>query len=369
MAQGKIHDVDVLVVGAGPTGLTLAVELARRGVTHLVIDSNAAPAVGSRGKGLQPRSLEVLDDLGVVDEMLAHGTTGLPLRMHQGPELTVELATAGSGPRPGIPYPDLVLLPEWRVEQILRDRLSGLDGEVVFGATLTSFEQDDAGVTATLDNGDTVRARYLVGCDGGHSTVRRRLGATMAGRTHDDQYFLVGDVRVAGLTDDAAYAWFTEDGGYLAVSPLPQADGAWQFQANVVPGLDGSVPEPTSEIFRELFTARSGRTDVVLAEASWLSRYRFNARMVEHYRHGRVFLAGDAAHVHSPAGGQGMNTGIQDAYNLGWKLAAVLDGAPPTARRSGFSTSSAEPIGASWDSGLRPARRCGGSRPRRCAPT
>ncbi|MGW4714218.1 FAD-dependent monooxygenase [Nocardia sp. NPDC004260] len=325
----KIQSTDVLVVGAGPTGLTLAVELARRGIAHRVIDRGSGPAIGSRGKGLQPRSLEVLDDLGVIDRILATGEAGLPLRMYQDHEFTAELATTtGSGPRPGIPYPDLVLLPEWRVEKVLRDRLAELGSKVAFGVELASFEQDAEGVTAVLDHGEIVRARYLVGCDGGHSTVRRQLGATMAGRTHDDQYFLVGDVRVGGLSADAAYAWFTEGGGYLAVSPLPHADGVWQFQANVVPGPDGSVPEPTLDIFRELFTARSGRADVVLDEATWLSRYRFNARMVDRYRYGRVYLAGDAAHVHSPAGGQGMNTGIQDSYNLGWKLAAVLGGAP-----------------------------------------
>ncbi|GAB3967592.1 FAD-dependent oxidoreductase [Actinoallomurus acanthiterrae] len=330
MAQHtEISETEVLVVGAGPTGLTLALELARRGVPHLVIDRNEGPATGSRGKGLQPRSLEVLDDLGVIEEILAAGAVGLPLRLHQGRELAVELATStGSGPRPGVPHPDLVLLPEWRVEKVLRDRLTGLGTEVAYGAALVSFRQDDDGVTAVLEDGSTVHARYLAGCDGGHSTVRRGLGATMNGRTHDDQYFLVGDVKIDGLSDDAAYAWFGQDGTYLAVSPLPAADGAWQYQANVVPGPDGSVPEPTPDLFRELFAARSGRADVVLTEATWLSRYRFNARMVDRYRHGRVFLAGDAAHVHSPAGGQGMNTGIQDAYNLGWKLAAVLSGAP-----------------------------------------
>ncbi|MGW6503741.1 FAD-dependent monooxygenase [Nonomuraea angiospora] len=320
---------DILISGAGPTGLTLAIELGRRGVPHLIIDRNPEPAPGSRGKGLQPRSLEVLHDLGVIDEIRAHGTTGLPLRLYQGHELSVELATASAKePRPDVPYPDLVLLPEWRVEAILRDRLAELGGKVVFGAELTGFEQDEDGVTATLSTGEQVRARYLVGCDGGHSTVRRALGLSMDGRTHDDQYFLVGDVTVDGLADDAAHAWFGPDGAYLALSPLPHAGGAWQYQANVVPGQDGTVPEPTLDIFRRLFAERSGRADVTLREATWLSRYRFNARMVGSYRQGRVFLAGDAAHVHSPAGGQGMNTGIQDSYNLGWKLAAVLGGAP-----------------------------------------
>ncbi|WP_433516265.1 FAD-dependent monooxygenase [Nonomuraea sp. CA-143628] len=321
--------IDVLVVGAGPTGLTLAVELARRGIAHRVIEAAEGPQIGSRGKGLQPRSLEILDDLGVIDEILATGRVGLDLRLYQDGQLMTELATAtGTGARPGVPYPDLVLLPEWRVERVLRERHAELGGSVDFATELVDLEQDNDGVTATLRGGERVRARYLVGADGGHSTVRKLLGAGMAGRTHDDQYFLVGDVIVEGLADDASYAWFGEGGSYLALSPLPHADGAWQYQANVIP--DPTVPEPSLEIFRELFAQRSGRTDVTLTGATWLSRYRFNARMVEHYRHGRVFLAGDAAHVHSPAGGQGMNTGIGDAYNLGWKLAAILDGAADT---------------------------------------
>lgn len=252
----------------------------------------------------------------------------MPLRLHQNQKFAVELATAGSGPRPGVPYPDLLVIPEWRVEQVLADRLRELGSSVSFGCGLTSFRQDEDSVIAELDTGETIRARYLIGCDGGHSTVRRQLGLGMQGLTHDDQHFLVGDVVIDGLDDDAAYAWFSEDGGYLAVSPLPQADGAWQFQANVLPAPDGTIPEPTLDLFRRLFADRTGRTDITMSRPTWLSRYRFNARMVDRYRQGRVFLAGDAAHVHSPAGGQGMNTGIQDAYNLGWKLAAVLDGAP-----------------------------------------
>lgn len=324
----SLREVDVLVVGAGPTGLTLAVELARRGVDHVLVERTPSPALGSRGKGLQPRSLEVLDDLGVIDEILANSTHGMPLRLHQDGRAVAELPTSTFEVQPGVPHPDLLVLPEWRVEQVLRDRLGELGGCVEFGVGLESFDQDDTGVTVTLGDGGVIRARYVVGCDGGRSTVRKRLGATMDGHTHDDQYFLVGDVRVDGLGDDAIHTWFGEDGSFLALAPLPNAGGTWQYQANVLPGEDGTVPEPTPEIFAELFHRRSGLHDVTVRDPAWLSRYRFNARMVADYRYGRVFLAGDAAHVHSPAGGQGMNTGIQDAYNLGWKLAAVLAGGP-----------------------------------------
>lgn len=324
----NLREVDVLVVGAGPTGLTLAVELARRGVVHAVVECSPSPAIGSRGKGLQPRSLEVLHDLGVIDEILLNSTRGMPLRLYLGGRSVAELPTSTFAVQPGVPYPDLLMLPEWRVEQVLRDRLGEMSSCVEFGRGLESFEQDATSVTVTLEDGAVIRAQYVVGCDGGRSTVRKNLGAAMEGQTHDDQYFLVGDVRVDGLADDAGYAWFGEDGGYLALAPLPNAGGTWQYQANVLPSEDGTVPEPTLEVFADLFHRRSGLEDATVRDPTWLSRYRFNARMVADYRYGRVFLAGDAAHVHSPAGGQGMNTGIQDAYNLGWKLAAVLDGGP-----------------------------------------
>ncbi|WP_167131572.1 FAD-dependent monooxygenase [Paramicrobacterium chengjingii] len=324
----EVHDVDVLLIGAGPTGLTLAVELARRRVDHVLIDREVGSAIGSRGKGLQPRSLEVLDDLGVLDTIIANSTSSMGLRLYQGTQQEFELSTTGTAKtKPGVPHPDLLVLPEWRVEQVLHDLLCEFGGRVERRAELADIEQEESSVLATLVDGRRIRARYLVGCDGGRSTVRRLLGAPMLGQTHADQYFLVGDVKVDGLDDTVSHAWFGEDGSYLALAPLPNADGAWQYQANVLLGPDGVAPEPTLEIFNELFYHRSGRQDVILSEPTWLSGYRFNTRMVANYRFGRVFLAGDAAHVHTPAGGQGMNTGIQDAYNLGWKMAATLTGA------------------------------------------
>ncbi|NRQ36521.1 3-(3-hydroxyphenyl)propionate hydroxylase [Nonomuraea sp. NN258] len=325
----NVVECDVLVVGAGPTGLTLSAELARRGIRHQLIERAPEPQTGSRGKGLQPRSLEILRDLGVVDEILATGTVGMPLRLFRDHRQIAELPTASGGPRPGVPYPDLVVLPQWRVERILRDRLHTLGLDVRFGAELLAAEQDGTGVTATVRQGQAeqvVRAGYLVGCDGGHSTVRKLLGARLIGHTREQSLY-VGDVRIAGLPDDAAYTWFGRDGSYLAVAPLPHSGGAWQLQATPEPGSPSVLPAPTLGTFQRLFAERSGRTGVRLSEASWLSSFRFNTRMVDSYRHGRIFLAGDAAHVHTPAGAQGMNTGIQDAYNLGWKLAAALGGA------------------------------------------
>ena len=320
--------ISVLIVGAGPTGLTLACELARRGVGFRIVDAAPRPPVGSRGKGLQPRSLEVLDDLGVVDEIVASGTFHLPFRAYDGATvLGVADMHEGRFPTPNVPYASPLIIPQWRVEEILRHRIEALGGAVELGTELTDFRQDADGVTATLARGgatEEVRADYLVGCDGGRSDVRRELGVRFDGETREAERMLIGDFRVDGLDRDHWHVWPKAPGGALLLCPLPGTD-AFQLQA-IVTG-EGEL-ELSLAAFQKVVDERSGRTDLRLREPTWLSLYRANVRMVDRYRVGRVFLAGDAAHVHSPAGGQGMNTGIQDAYNLGWKLGQVAVGAP-----------------------------------------
>ena len=316
--------VSVLIAGAGPTGLTLAIELARRGVSHRVVDTAPGPRPGSRGKGLQPRTLELLDDLGILDRVLAHGRVGMPIRS-TAPGGTVTLAGGPVTTRSDdIPHPDGVITPQWRVEETLRARLAELGGAVEFGATLTHVDQDDDGVRATVTTAsdtDVVTAQWLVGCDGGHSTVRRQVGIAFAGRTAEDIRMIVADVAVDGLDPDAWQMWRHPD-GMFALCPLPSTD-LWQLQAAVAPDLEPVLDRSGLQSTIEL---RTGRTDVTLREVRWSSLWRANVRLVDRYRQGRVLLAGDAAHIHSPAGGQGMNTGIQDAHNLAWKLAAVVTG-------------------------------------------
>ncbi|WP_066376159.1 FAD-dependent oxidoreductase [Herbidospora mongoliensis] len=316
--------MDVLVVGAGPTGLTLACDLARRGVTVRVIDRAPEFPRGSRGKGLSPRSLEVFDDLGVIDRLLAAGTTHLPHRKYRGAEVVAEVdPEAGRVATPGVPYPVGLLVPQWRVEQILRERLADFGVTVERGAELRTFTQDVGGVTATV--GETeIRARYVVGCDGGHSTVRRTLGLRLHGETPDIQLMAVGDVEVDGLGRDAWHQWFA-DGGAVMLCPLPGTD-AFQVQASHELAPDGTPLEPSLETFQRTFDRVAGVPGVRLHDLTWRSTYRVNVRMVDRLRVGRVFLAGDAAHVHPIAGGLGMNTGVQDAYNLGWKIGHVLAG-------------------------------------------
>jgi 2-polyprenyl-6-methoxyphenol hydroxylase-like FAD-dependent oxidoreductase len=318
--------IDVLIAGAGPTGLVLACELARRNVAFRLIDALPQPSVASRGKGLQPRSLEVFDDLGVVDRILAGGRFHVPMRFHDvdGSVKDHDLYE-GQQPTSAAPYGSPLMIPQWRVETILRERLAQWGGRVELATSLEDLVQDETGVTATLmRNGtaQTVRANWLVACDGGRSKTRRMLGVDFIGETLETHRMFVGDVRATGIDREFWHAWRSED-GVVALAPLPGTD-TFQFQASLSPD---APTEPSLQVFQEILDRRTKGSDIRLHDATWMSFWRANVRMVDRYRVGRAFLAGDAAHVHSPAGGQGMNTGIQDAYNLGWKLAAVVAGA------------------------------------------
>ena len=317
----------MLIVGAGPTGLALACVLARRGAALRIIDKASEYFTGSRGKGLQPRSLEVLEDLGAIDRILANGRFHLPFRAYDGATVLGDHDMhADRFPTPDVPYASPLIIPQWRVEQILRERLAEYGGRVELSTELIGFEQHGDGVTATLgrpDGTEQVAAEYMVGADGGRSFVRKQLGVGFEGETWTSERMLIGDVQVDGLDREHWHSWPKHAAGWVALCPLPSTD-AFQLQAQIAAD---EPDEPTLERFQQIIDERTGRRDIRLHDATWLSLYRANVRMVDRYRVGRVFLAGDAAHVHSPAGGQGMNTGIQDAYNLGWKLGEVLAGA------------------------------------------
>lgn len=318
--------VAVLIVGAGPTGLTLACELARRNVAFRLVEASESPQRGSRGKGLQPRSLEVFEDLGVADLIVANGRMGMPMRVTAPDGRTTVRGDQRPEPRPDMPYPTSLITPEWRIEEALRAKLVELGGAVEFGSELRSFATSDEEVLATVavrGAVETVAARWLVGCDGGHSLVRKQAGIAFEGETREDVRMIVADVEVEGLDRDAWHIW-SHDEGLVALCPLPSTT-VFQLQASISPNQDGDLTLPNMQ---EILERRSGRSDIRLCKPEWSTLWRANVRLAEHYRRGRVFLAGDAAHIHSPAGGQGMNTGVQDAQNLGWKLAAVDAGAP-----------------------------------------
>ncbi|MEV6255434.1 FAD-dependent monooxygenase [Nocardia sp. NPDC051911] len=316
----------VLVAGAGPTGLTLALDLARRDIPVRIVDKAATFFAGSRGDGIQPRTLEVFDDLGVLDAVLAAGMPTPVMRVHLGGEFVTERRMSEPvEPTPAVPYPNLWVLGQSRTEAILRERLAEFGVHVELDTALTGFTQDDDGVTVTLEHDgtpETVRAAYLIGADGGKSTVRKTLGIPFEGSTDESLRMLLGDVRADALDHEFGY-WFAaadEPMRGIALSPLP---GGRQFQ--FAAPLTGDA-EPSLELLQEYVDRYCGRDDVTLTDLTWVTVWRPNIRLAQRFRDGRAFLAGDAAHAHPPTGGQGMNTGIQDAYNLGWKLAAALAG-------------------------------------------
>nr|WSW67466.1 FAD-dependent monooxygenase [Streptomyces sp. NBC_00995] len=316
----------VLIVGSGPTGLTLAIDLARWAVDVTIIDKAPQFPRSSRAKGPDSRSLEVLEDLGVVEEVLAAGGAPLPMRKYRGGVAVAEADPfAGVHPTPDSPYARPRMIAQWRLEEVLRGRLATYGVRVALGAELVGLKQRGTSVSASLADGREIEARYVVGCDGGHSAVRKLLGIPFEGKTDETQMMVCGDVEAEGPDRGVWHQWFDEDGAVM-LCPIPGTRSGWWFQAGPETDTSGAPVPPSLDSFRRLFAKHTGLPGTLLTQATLLSTYRVNERMVDRYRVGRVFLAGDAAHVHSIAGGLGMNTGIQDAYNLGWKLARVASG-------------------------------------------
>lgn len=315
------HDIDVLIAGAGPTGSTLAADLLRRGLRVRLVDKAPHAFTGSRAKGLQPRTQEVLEDLGVLHEAHAEGGPYPLAGLHLGPFTAPWRMQQRNRPTPDVPYPNILLLPQHRTDAILHRLLDRLGLRVEFGTALEDFEQDAGGVTATLASGEKVRSAYLVGADGGASTVRTRAGLRFTGETDDSDRTLLIDGTIDDLSRDRWHIWPRAHGTSVGACPLPHSD---QFQIMIK-----LSPDETPDLDHDALTARlQALTGLKMRDITWTSVFRPNVRLVERYRTGRVFLAGDAAHVHTPAGAQGLNTGVQDAYNLGWKLGQVLAGAP-----------------------------------------
>ncbi|MDA8514191.1 MULTISPECIES: FAD-dependent oxidoreductase [unclassified Citrobacter] len=320
--------IDVLICGAGACGLTLAIELARRGVTFRLIDKISVPFPGSRGKGIQPRTQEMFEDIGVLDRVVAAG--GLYPRQRRyrdnGNYTESDIAEQVS-PTSEEPYSLPLMVPQFTTERILRERLNELGHNVEFGCRLTGFVQNNSHVTARLscanENESTVHACYLVGADGGRSLVRKTLGVDFPGKTLN-VHALVADVVLTGLSRDVWHQFGEGDmQRMLTICPLA-GTGLFQIQAPVLPDAQTDL---SAGGLTALIATRTGRQNILVQSVAWASDYHMNARLAERYRVGRVFLAGDAAHVHPPTGGQGLNTSVQDASNLAWKLAASLQGA------------------------------------------
>lgn len=329
-------DTDVLIAGAGSAGLVLACDLARRGVRLRIVEMQPAPPdhrSGSRGKGIQPRTLEIYDDLGVIEAVHAAGGPYSPAMAWDGPK---QLGPAKfhrievRQPTSDVPYPSMWMLLQPRALDILRTRLRELGGDVEYGTKLSGLVQDANGVTATLERADgrtaTVCAAYVVGADGARGFVRGAAGIDFASEAIDPHPMITADVVIPELEPTHWHMWDQAEGGALWLGPLAQMKHAFQLYAK----FERDLPDLSVETLRQLVKQRTGRPELNVTEVYFASPFGSRSGMAQHFRAGRVFLVGDAAHVHPPAGGQGMNTAVQDAYNLGWKLGQVLrHGAPP----------------------------------------
>src|SRR2546423_3563555 len=321
---------EVLVVGAGPTGLALAAHLVALGVQPRIVDRAPDRVHESRALAIQPRTLEVLAPIGVSDELVALGNPGVRLTLHTRARV-VDLPLFDLGLE-DTAYPYLLFLSQAETERVLGEWLAERGVQVERGIALTGLHIDAEGATATLHPADGreehTSARFVVGCDGGHSAVRDAAGIAFEGSSYP-QSFLLADLEADGIEPGAAHV-FLSRAGMLFYFPLVRP-ASWRLLAmERSDGASAGAGLVTLDDLRALSDAYTGG-GVRPHDPVWTTRFRLHHRVAARYRSQCVFLAGDAAHVHSPAGAQGMNTGIQDATNLAWKLAQVVRGPEDTA--------------------------------------
>ena len=312
--------IDVIVAGGGPTGLMLAAELRLHGVDVLVLERDEVPSRIVRSLGLHVRSIEVMDQRGLLERFLAAGTqypiNGFFAGIRKAPPEHLDTA-----------HPYTLGIAQTVTDRLLAEHAAEVGAHVRRGCELVGFSQDEQGVTVETADGAQLRARYLVGCDGGRSTVRKLLGVGFPGEPSRVDT-LLGEMELTAPAETVAAVMAEVRETQLRFGAGPIGDGLYRI---VVPAEgvaeDRGVPPTFEEVKRQLWAVAG--TDFGVHSPRWLSRFGDATRLADRYRAGRVFLAGDAAHVHPPVGGQGLNLGIQDSFNLGWKLAADLGGWAP----------------------------------------
>jgi 2-polyprenyl-6-methoxyphenol hydroxylase-like FAD-dependent oxidoreductase len=315
---------DVIINGAGPTGLALACQFVRYGVDFIIIDKKEGVTPYSKALGVHARTLEIYEQIDLAKPAMTQGTPAGKVRMLERGEVLgeVNLSNVGEGLSA---YPFMLVFEQSRNEQLMYDWLRAHDRDVRWQTELVSFSQNDASVSASVKNAqgntETIEASYVVGCDGPHSLVRHGLGLSFAGSTFE-RMFYVTDVHIDWQFTHDALTVCIAPHSVVAFFPMP-GEKRWRIVGSFPEGVMKNESDVVYEEIEEQIK-KEAQIDLDITRVDWFSTYKVHTRHVDRFSKGRCFVAGDAAHIHTPAGGQGMNTGIQDGYNLAWKLAMVL---------------------------------------------
>jgi 2-polyprenyl-6-methoxyphenol hydroxylase-like FAD-dependent oxidoreductase len=323
---------ELLIVGAGPTGLTLACLCLQLGISLRIIDKNSGPSKTSKAIGLQYRISEVLATMGIVDRFIEKGASPTPVNIYHGDRKLVtfhfDLPPGQNGRDAFRPRP--ILIPQSETEALLGELLVERGGRIEWDKEYVEFSQDQKSVVSIIRNTDgtieKITTGWIVSCEGAHSVIRKQAGFSFEGKSYPLTFALADVEADWSLNHNENHVWMHKDGSFAAL-PLPGGPGTWRLFFEIAEE-SALTNELTLSVIRDLLINRSGLHNVNLTNPEWISEFKINCRMVNHYRNGRVFVAGDAAHIHSPTGGQGITTGVQDATNLAWKLGCVLRGAP-----------------------------------------
>lgn len=323
----KRMKTDVIIVGAGPTGLALAVQFIRYGVDFVICDQKETTTPHSKAIGVQARTLEIYEQINLSDQLIGQGARAEKARLIVGGEVRGEIEFGELG-RGLSPYPYVLLVEQGKHEKLLYDHLRANGRDVLWRAELEGFEQDDSGVRASVKKSggeiETIEAKYLIGCDGAKSPVRHRLGLAFEGSTFE-RMFYVADVEIDwDFAHDALMVFLMKD-NLLAFFPMVGGERHFRIVGTFPEEFAGDEGEILYEEIEGQIKKDAG-LELDITKVHWFSTYKVHTRHARRFSEGRCFLAGDAAHIHTPAGAQGMNTGIQDGYNLAWKLALVLRG-------------------------------------------
>ena len=325
--NGDVTKTDVIIIGAGPTGLALACQFIRYGIDFVIVDKKETTTPFSKAIGVQARTLEIYEQIGLADKLIERGAIAEKARMVIGGKIRGEATFRefGSGMSP---YPFVLIVEQGKHEALVYDFIRSQGRDVEWQTELQSFTQDDSSVRAVVrkagGEAKTIEAKFLVGCDGAKSPVRHSLGLTFEGSTFE-RMFYVADVDIDWAFDHDAVTVMPLKSNLLAFFPM-SGDRQWRIVGTFPEEFAKDEGEVLYEEIEEQIK-RDSELDLDITAVNWFSTYKVHTRHVNRFSEGRCFLAGDAAHIHTPAGAQGMNTGIQDAYNLAWKLAMVLRGA------------------------------------------